>query len=75
MTRDAEFKFSRLVPNDNPGMFLWVRLVVSDLRDQGSLGTFREAVDKLPNGLNEAWGPFSKTWYLLADSPADTIAS
>jgi hypothetical protein len=35
-------------------MFLWVRLVISNLKDQDSLQTLQEALYVLPDGLDEA---------------------
>ncbi|RFU29393.1 hypothetical protein B7463_g6916, partial [Scytalidium lignicola] len=37
------------------GMFLWVRLVVSELQESLSLKELTEAVDGLPEGLHEAY--------------------
>lgn len=38
------------------GMFLWVRLVTDMLIDQPSELEFRNAIDQLPEGLDEAYG-------------------
>ena len=38
------------------GMFLWVRLVILTLEQQLSEADLEEAVDKLPDGLDEAYG-------------------
>lgn len=38
------------------GMFLWVRLVASMLESQASEWDFENAIDKLPEGLNAAYG-------------------
>ena len=38
------------------GMFLWVRLVTDMLIDQASELEFRNAIDQLPEGLDEAYG-------------------
>ena len=36
------------------GMFLWVRLVIATLEDRHSIQELQDAVDELPEGLNEA---------------------
>ena len=38
------------------GMFIWVRLVTMMLEQQGSEADLEGAIDKLPDGLNEAYG-------------------
>jgi hypothetical protein len=35
-------------------MFLWIRLVVANLRDQHSIGALQKAIHALPIGLGEA---------------------
>lgn len=36
------------------GMFLWVRLVVSTLKDQATEQELEDALERLPEGLDEA---------------------
>lgn len=38
------------------GMFLWVRLVTTMLQEQISESDFEEAIERLPDGLEEAYG-------------------
>ncbi len=37
------------------GMFLWVRLVVHDLLSQTTAQELEDALEKLPNGLDQAY--------------------
>ena len=38
------------------GMFLWVRLVVHDLLSQTTAQELVDALEKLPDGLDQAYG-------------------
>ena len=37
------------------GMFLWVRLVIDNLRSQTTARELENSLEKLPEGLEEAW--------------------
>ena len=40
------------------GMFLWVRLVVHDLLSQTTAQELEDALEKLPDGLDQAYGRY-----------------
>ena len=51
----ALFCPSQLELTIHSGMFLWVRLVVYDLLSQTTAQELEDALEKLPNGLDQAY--------------------
>ncbi|KAK5121671.1 hypothetical protein LTR85_004843 [Meristemomyces frigidus] len=53
------------------GMFLWVRLMLTTLRDLHSVHDLLAAVESLPSGLDEAYGRLLQ--HIRADSPRGNL--
>lgn len=45
----------RVLQNRNRGMFLWVALMIKELKSKGSIHEIRESLDSLPEGLDKVY--------------------
>lgn len=45
----------RVLQNRNRGMFLWVALMIKELKSKGSIYEIRESLDSLPEGLDKVY--------------------